>query len=771
MPHFELLNPWMLLGLAAVAIPVIIHLLNRRRYEVVDWGAMQFLQISEVTRRRLLIEEILLMVLRMTLLAVLVYALAGPLWEHPVLAKLDTRPNRDVVLMFDGSASMTATGSGQAAHERAKEWALDFVKELGAGDAVAVLQAKQQVVPVVGELSQDLERVRQRIDNLAPPGGGCDWPQAVQAAHKLLESSKRGEREIILLSDGQRVGWADHDALDRWALLPAELRADKDTAGRPRLWYVNVDPERKADLPNWALSPLRVNRPVVPVDREVTFHTELLLTGQTEYSPPHRIRLEVDGKPVRDLDPPRSARPEKGKVPFSFTHRFGTAGSHLVTVQLEPDPPPDRRPPDYQIKDQLPGDNRQDFALEVVPAIAVLLVDGDPNPSAKHRGTDFLRDALSPARDPNPVVRAKVVTARDFEPSHLAGEPGTRPRVLVLANVARLTPPQMEAVESFLADGGGVLVTLGGRVEADAYNGPLFREGNGWLPARLDGAAGDESNFKEAVRPAPATMEHPALAIFKDQPAGGQAPNRFRGLNEARFPRWWKLTTPGKNSAGLQVAELRSATEGYPFLVERSYKAGRVLLCSVPLDNTWGTNLPDLPAFVPLAHELIYYLAGARSAEVNLRAGQPLRLRIETDADLQSFLLTPPGGETKPLSTGTPSSSAYPAQVHRQAQGAILVYEGTKETGVYRVTTPDGRTSYAVVQPDAQESDLTPCTEQDREAVSKLLAVRYENDRARILSVATEAGRRQEMWWWFLVGLIVLLCAEVWMTRRMVKNR
>src|SRR5215471_3743184 len=63
------LLPVMLFGLGAIAIPPIIHLLNRRRFEVVDWGAMQFLQVSEVTRRRLMIEELLLMLLRMGLIA------------------------------------------------------------------------------------------------------------------------------------------------------------------------------------------------------------------------------------------------------------------------------------------------------------------------------------------------------------------------------------------------------------------------------------------------------------------------------------------------------------------------------------------------------------------------------------------------------------------------------------------------------------------------------------------------------------------------------
>src|SRR5436309_3347867 len=117
----------MLIGLAGVAIPIIIHLLNRRRFQVVDWGAMQFLQISETTRRRLLFEEMLLLLLRMGLIAILVFGLAGLWidfnafaeqvhnWGGPNLNaskfKL-TRDNRDVVLVFDGSYSMSYSEKG-----------------------------------------------------------------------------------------------------------------------------------------------------------------------------------------------------------------------------------------------------------------------------------------------------------------------------------------------------------------------------------------------------------------------------------------------------------------------------------------------------------------------------------------------------------------------------------------------------------------------------------------------------------------------------------
>src|SRR6267143_2173079 len=101
----------MLVGLAGISIPVIIHLLNRRRFDVVDWGAMQFLQISEKTRRRLLLEELLLMLLRIGLLALLVFGLANPFVEgmNVALRLPGTRPNRDAVLIIDGSYSMGCT--------------------------------------------------------------------------------------------------------------------------------------------------------------------------------------------------------------------------------------------------------------------------------------------------------------------------------------------------------------------------------------------------------------------------------------------------------------------------------------------------------------------------------------------------------------------------------------------------------------------------------------------------------------------------------------
>src|SRR5262249_51646970 len=154
------------------------------------------------------------------------------------------RPNRDVVLIIDGSYSMGYTGSGQSAHDAAREWANAFLRELAPGDTVAGLQAKQQGGPGVGEVTSDLGLGRGKNGAPPAPGGGCDWPLAVQTAHKLLARSQRPQREIVLLGDGQRFGWADDTTLLRWELLANQLR--ESSALQPRLWYVNLDPDRPA---------------------------------------------------------------------------------------------------------------------------------------------------------------------------------------------------------------------------------------------------------------------------------------------------------------------------------------------------------------------------------------------------------------------------------------------------------------------------------------------------------------------------------------------
>src|SRR5262245_36299115 len=177
---------------------------------------MQFLDVGRRTRRRLFLEDLLLMALRMGLLALLVAALAGPIDASRWLDFLADRGSRDVVLVIDGSASMSFRGPTGTAHDAAKVWALSFLDDLRGGDGVAVIHARQRPAAVIGEPTHEFDVVRTSIQTLRASRGGCDGPAAVQAAIQALANSTAARREVVVLTDGQRHGWGDDAAHAAW---------------------------------------------------------------------------------------------------------------------------------------------------------------------------------------------------------------------------------------------------------------------------------------------------------------------------------------------------------------------------------------------------------------------------------------------------------------------------------------------------------------------------------------------------------------------------
>jgi hypothetical protein len=138
-----------------------------------------------------------------------------------------------------------------------------------------------------------------------------------------------------------------------------------------------------------------------------------------------------------------------------------------------------------------------------------------------------------------------------------------------------------------------------------------------------------------------------------------------------------------------------------------------------------------------------------------VEAGQPLRYRPATEEPTGSVLVRPPEGEAK---------SVY---VERWP----LVYENTRDTGTYRLETPTGQVVHYVVRPDPRESDLTPATDAERQQVAQYVPVTYRDFRQPLEAETAETPPARDLWEGFLFAVTALLCAEVWMTRRIVRAR
>ncbi len=875
---FGLQNWLMLAGLAGVAIPIIIHLLNRRRFDIVDWGAMRFLKVSEITRRKIFIEELLLMLLRMGLIAILVLAMAAPWAAGPVIEWLGLADNRDVVLIFDGGAPMSYTDdSDKSLQQKAVAWSNELLDKLAPGDNIAVLQAREQPVRIVPELISDHRQIRKALEKLPAPAGVCDWSQALEEAQRMLKTSRRPRREIILIGDGRKTGWADESALNGFKRLAPQLKRGDPP---PRLWAVTL--ERPAEpTPNWSLTPLRTGRS--RASALLKFTSTVKVTNQ-EFQPPYTLAYTVDQadqdvaglfrdeqtmldllqKTLKDLpltekqksqtqeihaecqkkmqqaqeefrtaskpdhnevlkgiekrkldmddklkealniehlfkveavlaQARKEARTRRGgelplpgspggrnlNMTVKFYPTFSGPGSHLVSLVVEPDDPlrkKDKSQTGIPIKDRIPGDNRQDFAV-MLSLLPVLLVEGQP-PKELH-GADFLREALARTKDPRSqprLTRPRIAPLEELNSEtgalkqDIGPEPNTPPRVLVLCDVPHLTETQRNVIGKFVEEGGGLLITHGPRTDnpqaRQHINRDLYLDGQGWLPVRLEEAAGnEEERLPPAGKPDPAghplteRFTHPAVELFRR--------DKDFSLDNARFPRYWKLAEPKppgeakvQGDAGpVVVGNLITVGGTTPFLVEKKYGKGRVIQCCVPLDDSWGTNLHQgkyTEGFPPLTYELISYLAETSGAETsnldcNLIPGQPLVFpQQDRDSD-QATLRTPLGEE-----------------IALAGKNGLFVYQDTRLPGVYTLTPRStNRAVYFVVQPDSGGADdLSLCKKEDREKVTEVLGVTDLSDRARML-----AGTERDLWWLLLFGVIALLCSEVWMTRRIARSR
>src|SRR5690349_8207296 len=103
------LNPLLLFGLTAVSVPIIIHILNRRKFQKVVWAAMRFVKIAmEKNQRRIQWEDILLLIIRCALVAILAFALARPMISFGSRAVAGFGGSKvTAVIMIDNSCSMS----------------------------------------------------------------------------------------------------------------------------------------------------------------------------------------------------------------------------------------------------------------------------------------------------------------------------------------------------------------------------------------------------------------------------------------------------------------------------------------------------------------------------------------------------------------------------------------------------------------------------------------------------------------------------------------
>ena len=196
------LAPALLAALAAIAIPIVVHLVQRDRRRVVEFPSLMFLRkIPNQSVKRRAIRHWPLLLLRIAAFALLALAFARPFWPSAGAAAA-AGAGREVIVLIDTSHSMAYGGVWARAQEAARQ----AVGELGPGDRGTVAFFASDVEVGVRAASERAALVA-AIDRATPGAGSTRYGPALRAAAGLLESSALPRREIVLISDFQKSGW------------------------------------------------------------------------------------------------------------------------------------------------------------------------------------------------------------------------------------------------------------------------------------------------------------------------------------------------------------------------------------------------------------------------------------------------------------------------------------------------------------------------------------------------------------------------------------
>ncbi|MBX9678579.1 MAG: BatA and WFA domain-containing protein [Gemmataceae bacterium] len=701
------LNLALLAGLAGLAIPPIIHFFHRRRHDVVDWGAMQFLEFSTARRRKFFLEEVLLLLARMALVALLVFFLAQPMMEGWLADRLH-RPSRDVVFVLDTSASMTTNGAEGSPWRRAHDALAKDLERRGANDRVGLVVAglPAAIAVPLTHAPGDLDPV---LRELPTPRGAADGPAAIELAwHHLREFGRHAEREIVVVTDRQTLGWFDAEAMAKWRSVGDRMQSTEKQPV-PQMRWISVQPPEQPGT-NYSLERITPSRRLAGVGQKTSFSAVVVRHGDAP-STTMNIVFEIDGTPIGRT----KLEVKQARTDVRFDHRFERSGAFLVTMRFA------------DANDVLAADDRQDVVFEVLPELPILLVDAE-DPGSPSSTTFYLRKAFAEPGDKTrtSLVSAKVVRAANLSRDTILPKEGAAPRVVILSDVAKWEPDQIRDLERFVHQGGGLLHLIGPRAGA-AKNGSLAASFEAGI--RVNGSAVIDPKATP-LRLDPATFLHPALKLFADpsRPSLGVMPHR----------QWAKLEA----DSGMIVARFAN---GDPWLVASKHGQGQLLVSSLPMDGSWDAVLAKSWEFPVLIHELVFALADVRSDAFNLLPGQPILLHEHQEKGI--------GIQHAP-------SGAKPWQ-----PDAAGVYPPPGPAGAYRLEI--GKTAYPiVVHSDPRESVLSYAADDDVKRVEESVPARWSGR-----SEAAESLLAHDAWLTFLLAFIACLVLESWMARGLARQR
>jgi len=745
-----MVNPWLFVaGAAAIALPILIHLLNKRKFKIVDWAAMDFLlDADKKNRRRIRLENLILLLLRCLAVLLIGLLLARPFIPTSATAGLINAAQFERIVVLDDSLSMQASLGTESTWAIARKRLTDLTTALAQdkGDnSLTLLLTSQPDQPQFNAThlgADSIDDINATIDKLEPTDGTANLDATLKELEEYLASQPPiVNRVVYLLSDLRKRDWKETDANPE---SPVKVLARLSKLAQA-CFLIDVAEDEDRNLTITEI------RPEGTLVQGVTSRFDVGVTNYgTSAASDLRVKFSAGDALPLESTIERLGPGETSSVRFNFTfagdeEADDPAKKSLVPRQVKVELATGQQGAD----DRLPADSVAFFPARLVRGIPTLIIDGDPSADFGRAESFYLRRALAPNGPVPSGVAADIATENELESIALE-----RYQVIFLANVYRLgdkTADNIEKLEKWVQAGGGLVILPGDQIDEQAFADFYFRDGAGLSPLKLEGIKGDETEKTWASLRVENT-NHDVLKVFAGQN------NPF--LDSVKAFRWWGSSVK-KEQIGKEVSIAARLTdvEDSPVLAEKAFGKGRVLAMAIPADADW-TNWTSDPSYLIVMQELVKYMSGNRGDRGLLRVGEPLRESLDLTIHELDASLAGPNDRKANIQAASPVAENG-ASTHETVWQ--LEYAQTTDQGFYdlKLARRDGGGEDHVLfaaNVDPTEGDLKRV---DRQAMEKDLA----ETNVKIIDAATagslaDVGSQTEVWWYLLWALVAVLCGE-----------
>lgn len=579
------LNPlplWGGLAALGIAVPILVHLLNKARPRKLPWAAMELLQrTSQQRSRKIKLEDLFIMALRC--LALLLAALAMMRLVFTNDGSFFSGAPRELILAVDASYSMNH-GQFESRIDLAKKRAVEAVENLPVGSKLSLVTLGREPEVLFRHSDPDLDTLKRRLDSMEVHPSRLSLDTALSSIGYLLDESDLANKEVLFLTDGQHASWEalPRATLDRFAELQ-------------KVAAISVVPLSDGSSENLSVSGLHVVSGVRRAGGFASLSATVTNHGQRPASTSLLLTHNGQGVDVLQVGP---IEPGEGQL-VRLGSQLEDAGPNRFEVSIDPD--------------NLPEDNATYLAIEVPEKLKVLIIEG------RNREARYLELALRLQRSGyshglNPtILPSSSVGAGDIEGAD----------VIILANVGDLPDESIESLGEQVRLGAGLLVYAGDQMDAFAAERMLGNLMPLTFGASVDPEAGEAHQLRVSAQSHRISRELGRLEAELSDCI-------VRGYHELE--------------PATQANVLLNLSNGNPLLLTQAAGKGKVAFFATGPGRSWST-LPLNPAGPILFHLLLDELSSG-GTQRSFKVGESLAVEVPAGSLGAEPKLLHPGGQT-----------------------------------------------------------------------------------------------------------------------------